>query len=69
MRNWSRLRSLSGREMLFLARCLTVVAVVRLALTFSSYNRVRNLVTRLDARRELGRPKAAARRAATIAAE
>jgi len=40
--------------MLFLARCLTVVAVVRLALTFSSYNRVRNLVTRLDARRDPG---------------
>jgi len=52
VRNWSRLRSLSGREMLFLARCLTVVGAVRLALTFSSYNRVRGLVTRLDARRD-----------------
>jgi len=38
--------------MLFLARCLTVVGAVRLALTFSSYNRVRGLVTRLDARRD-----------------
>ncbi|SFN69856.1 Transglutaminase-like superfamily protein [Mesorhizobium sp. NFR06] len=52
MRNWSRLRSLSGREMLFLARCLTVVSVVRLALTVSSYNRIRDLVTRLDASRD-----------------
>ncbi|MBZ9848987.1 lasso peptide biosynthesis B2 protein [Mesorhizobium sp. CA14] len=54
MRNWSRLRSLSGREMLFLAHCLTVVSAVRLALTLSSYNRVRSLVTRLDARRDPG---------------
>ena len=52
MRNWSRLRSLSGQEMLFLAHCLTVVSAVRLALTLSSYNRVRSLVTRLDARRD-----------------
>ncbi|WP_246672152.1 MULTISPECIES: lasso peptide biosynthesis B2 protein [unclassified Mesorhizobium] len=52
MRNWSRLRSLSGQEMLFLARCLTVVSAVRLALTLSSYNRVRSLVTRLDAGRD-----------------
>ena len=52
MKNWSRLHSLSGREMLFLARCLTVVGVVRLALTLSSYNRVRGIVTRLDARRD-----------------
>ncbi|TPJ82685.1 lasso peptide biosynthesis B2 protein [Mesorhizobium sp. B2-6-2] len=52
MRNWSRLRSLSAREMLFLARCLTVVSVVRLALTLSSYNRVRRLVTGLHARRD-----------------
>lgn len=52
MRNWSRLRSLSGPEMLFLARCLTVVSAVRLALTLSSYNHVRGLVTRLDARRD-----------------
>jgi hypothetical protein len=52
VRNWSRLRSLSGQEMLFLAHCLTVVIAVRLALTLSSYNRVRSLVTRLDARRD-----------------
>ncbi|WP_036258252.1 lasso peptide biosynthesis B2 protein, partial [Mesorhizobium sp. WSM3224] len=52
MRNWSRLRSLSGREVLFLARCLTVVSAVRLALTLSSYRRVRSLVTRQDARRD-----------------
>jgi hypothetical protein len=38
--------------MLFLARCLAVVGAVRLALTLSSYNRVRGLVTRLDARRD-----------------
>ncbi|MDX8458668.1 lasso peptide biosynthesis B2 protein [Mesorhizobium humile] len=38
--------------MLFLAHCLTVVSAVRLALTLSSYNRVRSLVTRLDARRD-----------------
>lgn len=38
--------------MLFLTRCLTVVGVVRLALTLSSYNRVRGMVTRLDARRD-----------------
>ncbi|WP_296744351.1 lasso peptide biosynthesis B2 protein [Mesorhizobium sp.] len=50
MRNWSRLRSLSGREMVFLAHCLAVVAVVRLGLTFSSYNWLRSMVTRLDAR-------------------
>ncbi|WP_245467283.1 MULTISPECIES: lasso peptide biosynthesis B2 protein [unclassified Mesorhizobium] len=49
-----RIRSLSGREMLFLAHCLAVVSVVRLALTLSSYNRVRGLITRLDARRDAG---------------
>jgi hypothetical protein len=38
--------------MLFLARCLVVVSAVRLALTLSSYNRVRGAVTRLDARRD-----------------
>lgn len=38
--------------MLFLTRCLTVVGVVRLALTLSSYNRVRGMVTRLDAGRD-----------------
>ncbi|MDG4873641.1 lasso peptide biosynthesis B2 protein [Mesorhizobium sp. WSM4935] len=54
MRNWSRLRSLSGREILFLARCLMVVGAVRFALTLSSYNRVRGMVTRLDARRDAG---------------
>ncbi|MBZ9843935.1 lasso peptide biosynthesis B2 protein [Mesorhizobium sp. CA5] len=52
MRNWSRLRSLSAWEMLFLARCLMVVSVVRLALTLSSYNRVRSLVTGMHARRD-----------------
>ncbi|WP_246680279.1 lasso peptide biosynthesis B2 protein [Mesorhizobium sp. B2-8-9] len=38
--------------MLFLARCLMVVSVVRLALTLSSYNRVRSLVTGMHARRD-----------------
>jgi len=42
--------SLSGSEMIFLGRCLLVVAAVRLGLTLLSYNRVRSLVTRLDAR-------------------
>ena len=50
MRNLSRVLSLSGSEMLFLARCLLVVAAVRLGLTLFSYNRVRRMVTRLDAR-------------------
>jgi len=36
--------------MLFLAHCLLVVVTVRLGLTLFSYNRVRSLVTRLDAR-------------------
>ena len=49
MRNWSRLRRLNISEVLFLAHCLVVVAAVRLGLTLSSYNRVRGLVTRLDA--------------------
>ncbi|WP_292314086.1 lasso peptide biosynthesis B2 protein [Mesorhizobium sp.] len=49
-----RLRWLSGREVLFLARCLAMVSVVRLALTLSSYNRVRGLITRLDARHDAG---------------
>jgi len=35
--------------MLFLTHCLAVVVFVRLGLTFSSYSRVRGLVTRLDA--------------------
>jgi len=51
MRNLSRVLSLSGSEMLFLGRCLLVVAAVRLGLTLLSYNRVRAVVTRLDARR------------------
>ena len=42
--------SLSGSEMIFLARCLLVVTAVRLGLTLLSYNRVRSLVTRLEAR-------------------
>ncbi len=50
MRNLSRVLSLSGREMLFLAHCLAVVVAVRLGLTLLSYNKVRNMVTRLDAR-------------------
>ena len=54
MRNWSRLRSLSIPEVLFLARCLAVVAAVRLALTLSSYNRVRDKVMRLEARGDAG---------------
>jgi Transglutaminase-like superfamily len=51
MRNLSRVLSLSGSEMLFLARCLLVVAAVRLGLTLFSYNNVRRIVTRLDASR------------------
>ncbi len=51
MRNLSRVLSLSGSEMLFLARCLLVVAAVRLGLTLFSYNHVRRIVTRLDASR------------------
>ncbi|KUM24802.1 hypothetical protein AU467_29275 [Mesorhizobium loti] len=50
MRNWSRVLSLSGAEMLLLMRCLAAVAGMRLALTFSSYNRIRSLVARLKAR-------------------
>lgn len=45
-----RILSLSGSEALFLCHCLLVVATVRLGLTLFSYNRVRGLVTRLDAR-------------------
>jgi Transglutaminase-like superfamily len=54
MRNWSRLLRLSAPEMLFLARCLGVVAAVRLGLTLFSYNRIRSLVTRLDATETAG---------------
>ncbi|RVD16043.1 lasso peptide biosynthesis B2 protein [Mesorhizobium sp. M4B.F.Ca.ET.017.02.2.1] len=50
MRHLSRLLSLSGPQMLFLARCLLVVAAARLGLTLFSFNRVRSLVMRLDAR-------------------
>jgi Transglutaminase-like superfamily len=50
MRNLSRVLSLSGSEMLFLGRCLLVVTAVRLGLTLFSYNRVRAVVMRLDAR-------------------
>ncbi len=50
MRNWSRVLSLSRPEMLFLGRCLLVVTAVRLGLTLFSYNRVRAVVMRLDAR-------------------
>jgi hypothetical protein len=52
VRNLSRVLSLSGSEMRFLARCLLVVAAVRLGLTLSSYNQVRRIVTRLDARQQ-----------------
>ncbi|RWA68636.1 MAG: lasso peptide biosynthesis B2 protein [Mesorhizobium sp.] len=45
-----RVLSLSGAEALFLMRCLAVVSVVRLGLTIFSYNHVRGLVTRLEAR-------------------
>ena len=54
MRNLSRVLSLSGPEMLFLAHCLAVVVVVRLGLTMLSYNRVRRVVTRLDASEPAG---------------
>ncbi|TPM99227.1 lasso peptide biosynthesis B2 protein [Mesorhizobium sp. B2-1-3A] len=49
---WSlaRILSLSGSEALFLCHCLLVVAAVRLGLTLLSYNRVRGMVTRLNAR-------------------
>jgi cytochrome b561 len=40
--------------MLFLARCLLVVAAVRLGLTLLSYNHVRRMVTRLDAQQPAG---------------
>lgn len=52
MRNWPRVLSLSGPEALFLARCLAVVSLVRLGLTLSSYNRMRALVTELEARND-----------------
>ncbi|OWK19448.1 hypothetical protein AJ88_41610 [Mesorhizobium amorphae CCBAU 01583] len=54
MRNLSRVLSLSGSEMLFLAHCLLVVAAVRLGLTLFSYNRLRRMVTQLDAPHEAG---------------
>lgn len=54
MRNLPRVLSLSGSEMLFLARCLLVVAAVRLGLTLLSYNHVRRMVTRLDAQQPAG---------------
>lgn len=46
----ARVLSLSGSEAFFLCRCLLVVAAVRLGLTLFSYNRVRGVVTRLNAR-------------------
>ena len=45
----ARILSLSGSEALFLCHCLLVVATVRLGLTLFSYNRVRGMVTRLNA--------------------
>ncbi len=54
MRNLSRVLSLSGSEMLFLAHCLLVVAAVRLGLTLFSYNRLRRMVTQLDPPHEAG---------------
>ncbi|TPK99794.1 lasso peptide biosynthesis B2 protein [Mesorhizobium sp. B2-4-12] len=49
-RRMARVLTLSGSEALFLCRCLMVVAAVRLGLTLFSYNRVRDMVTRLNAR-------------------
>lgn len=49
-RSLARILSLSGWEAFFLCRCLLVVAAVRLGLTLFSYNRVRAMVTRLNAR-------------------
>ena len=49
-RGLARVLSLSGPEALFLCHCLLVVATVRLGLTLFSYNRVRGMVTRLNAR-------------------
>lgn len=49
-RSLTRILSLSGSEALFLFRCLLVVATVRVGLTVFSYNRVRAMVTRLNAR-------------------
>ncbi|TIN97096.1 lasso peptide biosynthesis B2 protein [Mesorhizobium opportunistum] len=48
-RSLTGILSLSGSEALFLCQCLVVVAVVRLGLTLFSYNRVRAMVTRLNA--------------------
>ncbi|KQU87502.1 hypothetical protein ASD99_02770 [Mesorhizobium sp. Root695] len=50
-RSLFRVFSLSGAEMIFLGRCLLVVAAVRLGLTLLSYHRIRSLVTRFDAHR------------------
>ncbi|RWE49142.1 MAG: lasso peptide biosynthesis B2 protein [Mesorhizobium sp.] len=49
-RSLARILSLSGSEAFFLCRCLLVVVTVRLGLTLFSYNRVRGVVTRLNAR-------------------
>ncbi|TGR19325.1 lasso peptide biosynthesis B2 protein [Mesorhizobium sp. M8A.F.Ca.ET.202.01.1.1] len=49
-RSLARILALSGSEAFFLAHCLLVVATVRLGLTVFSYNRVRRMVTRLNAR-------------------
>lgn len=49
-RGLARIWSLSGSEIIFLSHCFLVVASVRLGLTFLSYNRVRNVVARLEAR-------------------
>jgi len=48
-RSLARALSLSGSEALFLCHCLLVVATIRLGLTLFSYNRVRGMVTRLNA--------------------
>ena len=48
-RSLARVLSLSGSQALFLCHCLLVVASIRLGLTFFSYNRVRGIVTRLNA--------------------
>jgi hypothetical protein len=49
-RGVARIFSLSGSEVIFLIHCLLVVVAMRLGLTLLSYNRVRSLVMRLDAR-------------------
>ena len=49
-RGLARVLSLSGSDVIFLSHCLLVIVTVRLGLSLLSYNRVRSLVTRIDAR-------------------